>query len=124
MARRRSLRPWGLALIAVCVVVAGDGSSEGAGSTARAAQPRPVAAVLSATADVAVLPARVVDEVRSAGAAAPSQVVALGAVLTALLGLPGLSRRTAPAVGHGRPPIRSRRHSIALRAPPTPVRTR
>ncbi len=38
--------------------------------------------------------------------------------LAALLALPALVRRTSPDAGHGRKPLRTRRHSIALRAPP------
>ncbi len=80
--------------------------------------PQPAVAVLTSTVDAAVLPARLVDEVRSAASATPSRVLVPGAVITALLGLPALVRRTAPPSGRGRRPLRTRRHTIALRAPP------
>ncbi|HEX2046477.1 MAG TPA: hypothetical protein VHF27_01855 [Acidimicrobiales bacterium] len=118
MARPSDLRPWGLALVALCLLAAGGGLTGGAPDRPPEGAPEPAVAVLSAAADVAVLPARLVDDVRSAASAGPSRVVVLGAVLASLLGLPALVRGGAPPAGRGRRALRTRRHAIALRAPP------
>lgn len=118
MARPRDLRLWGLALVALCLVTAGGGLTGGAGTRVSEGTPPPAVAVLSSSVDVAVLPARLVADVRTAASAGPSRVVVLGAVLTSLLGLPALLRRTSPPAGGGRRPLRTRRYAIALRAPP------
>ena len=82
-------------------------------------RPAPAAvAILSQTADAAVLPARIADDVRAAGQAAPLRALVLAAVLAVLLGLPAVLRRRASAAGSESHPLRARRHTIALRAPP------
>jgi hypothetical protein len=116
--RSPKLRLWTLALWGVCLVAA---------TTAHLAGPRAQTApealgaavgVLSQTPDAAVLPARIADDVRAAGQAAPLRVILVAAVLAVLVGLPGvLRRRTAPG-GHDSQPLRARRHTITLRAPP------
>ena len=118
MARTRDLRLWSLAVLAVCLLGAGGGQAGRSAEQVAAGAQQTAVAALSATVDAAVLPARLVDEIRGAAAATPSRVVVLGAVLAALLGLPALVRRTSPDARHGRKPLRTRRHSIALRAPP------
>ena len=124
MARTRALRLWGLALFAMCLLAVGGGLVGESSDSVSEGLPRPAVAVLSATADVAVLPARAVDEIRSGRSAAPSRILMLGTVFTALLGLPALRRGHARLAGDGRAPVHSRRHTIALRAPPAPVRVR
>ena len=122
MARARDLRLWALAVLAVGLLAAGAGHAEGAAAAAGASVPRPAAAVLSTTADIAVLPGRAVEEIRSGGSAGPSRVLVLGVVLTSLLGLPALARPRPLPAGRGAEPLHIRRHAIALRAPPAPVR--
>ena len=118
MARSRDLRHWGLAVFALCLLAAGAGLTGGTAARISEGVPQPAVAILSPTADVAVLPARMADEVRSAASSAPSRAVVLGALLASALGLPALLRRTSPPDGRGRRPLRSRRYAIALRAPP------
>jgi hypothetical protein len=120
VARPRELRFRGLVVVALSLLAAGGGLTGGAPAPALERAPRPAPAVLSTSTDVAVLPARVVDEVRSAASAGPSRVVVLGAVLASLLGLPALVRRRSPLTGPGRRPLHARRYAIALRAPPLP----
>lgn len=82
-------------------------------------QTRPAAVgVLSQAPHAAVLPARIAEDVRSAGGAAPLRVVVLAAVLAVLVGLPAVLRRRTSAGSPGSQPLRARRHTIALRAPP------
>jgi len=104
---------WGLCLLTAT-------SAHLAGSGEEAAPPMLPAAVgvLAQTADAAVLPARIADDVRAAGQAAPLRTVVLAAVFAVLLGLPAVLRRRSTAAGHDAQPLRSRRHTIALRAPP------
>ena len=118
MARSRNLRLWTLALWGLCLLAA---------TTAHLAGPRHVAGpeggptavgFLSQTPDAAVLPARIADDVRAAGQAGPLRVYVVAAVLAVLVGLPAVSRRRTPAGGHDSQPLRARRHTIALRAPP------
>ena len=122
MARPRDFRHWGLAVFALGLLAAGAGLSGGSPARVSEGLPQPAVAVLSPTADVAVLPGRPVDEVRSAASGAPSRAVVLGALLASVLGLPALLRRTSPPAGRGPRPLRTRRYAIALRAPPLPVR--
>lgn len=117
MTRPRDVRHWGLAVFALGLLAAGAGLTGGAPAPVPAGVPQPAAAVLSPTTDVAVLPGRLVDEVRAA-ASAPSRAVVLGALLGSVLGLPALLRRTSPPAGRGPRPLRTRRYAIALRAPP------
>lgn len=74
--------------------------------------------VLSQTADAAVLPAGIADDVRAAGQAAPLRVGVLAAFLGVLVGLPAVLRRRSSLGGNHSQPLRARRHTIALRAPP------
>ena len=117
MARSRNLRRWALALWGVCLLA----------TTAHLAGPRDEAVprtlpaavgVLSQTPDAAVLPARIADDVRAAGQGAPLRVLVLAAVLAVLVGLPAVLRRRTSAGAHNAQPLRARRHTIALRAPP------
>ena len=118
MARSRNLRLWTLALWGVCLLTATTahlaGPRHAAGQETRPA----VVGVLSQAADAAVLPARIADDVRAAGQAGPLRVFVVAAVLAVLVGLPAVLRRRASAGGHGSQPLRARRHTIALRAPP------
>ncbi len=118
MARSRTLRPWTLALWGVCLLAATTahlaGPRHAAGPETRPA----VVGVLSQTPGTAVLPARIADDVRAAGQAAPLRASIVGAVLAMIVGLPALLRRRTPAGGHDSQPLRARRHTIALRAPP------
>ena len=118
MARPRDLRLWGPGVFALCLLAAGGGLTGESPAWASEGVPQPAVAVLSPTADVAVLPARLVDDVRSAASAAPSRAVVPGAVLASVLGLPALLRRSSPPSGPGRRALRTRRYAIALRAPP------
>ena len=118
MARSRSFRRWTLALWVACVLAATGGHPDRPGHTAAENAAPAAVGALSASADAAVLPARLADEVRSAAQSAPLRVIVLAAVLAALAGLPPLLRRPSPAAGRGRQPLRARRYAIALRAPP------
>ena len=85
------------------------------------ADPEEAVAVIGKTAELtfhAVLPARVAGEVRAAGQVAPLRVLVLAAVLALLVGLPAVIRRGSVATGRDSRPLRTRRHAIALRAPP------
>ena len=104
---------WGVCLLAATTSHLADPDPQ----TARDTQPAAVG-VLSQTADAAVLPARIADDVRAAGQAAPLRVYLLAAVVAVLLGLPAMLRRRTAAGGHDSQPLRARRHTIALRAPP------
>jgi hypothetical protein len=114
----RSLRLWTVALWAVCLLAATGGLVD-AGRQAGSATATPAAVgVLSATADSAILPARIADEVRVAAQSAPTRLLVLGAVLAVLVGLPAAARRRASAAAALYRPLRARRCTIALRAPP------
>lgn len=103
---------WGVCLLAATTAHLAAGEEP-----APPTQPAAVG-VLAQTADVAVLPARIADDVRAAGQAAPLRILVLAAILAVLVGLPAVLRRRATAAGHDAQPLRSRRHTIALRAPP------
>ncbi len=118
MARSRNLRLWTLALWAVCLAAVTTAHLYGPRDEAVAGAPLAAPGVPSQPSDAAVLPARIADEVRAAGQAAPLRVLALAAVLALLLGLPAVLRRWTVAAGRESQPLRSRRHTIALRAPP------
>ena len=118
MARSRNLRLWTVALWGVCLLAATTADLAAArAQTAPETLPAAVG-VLSQTPDAAVLPARIADDVRAAGQAAPLRVYLLAAVLAVLVGLPAVLRRRTAAGGHDSQPLRARRHTIALRAPP------
>ena len=120
MAHARNFRPWALAVIALCIVAGAGGVSGGSPTNVPERPPDEAAALLSPIADVAVLPARPVDEVRVATSSGPSRVVVLSAILAALCGVSMLIL-AAPSFGRGRGPLRARRYAIALRAPPGPL---
>ncbi len=118
VAGTRSPRRWTLALWGVCLLAAIAGQPGGQPSFASGSHAPAAVGVLSAPADDAVLPGRVSDEVRAAVHSAPLRTLALAAVLAPLLGIPALLRRRASAVCCAHQPLRTRRHAIALRAPP------
>lgn len=118
MVRLRQLRPWAVALAAMCLV--------GLGAAQAGPPPRPVALAgplatvgrLQATEDGALLPTRPSDELQAA-----SRLVPLGGflVLASLAGLASLpsvvGRRLTGRAGPARPML-SRCHPLGLRAPP------
>jgi hypothetical protein len=107
-----------LLLWGVCLLTATSAHLAGPGEEAAPRKLPAAVGVLSQTADTAVLPARIADDVRAAGQAGPLRIVVLAAVLAVLVGLPAVLRRRTMAAGHDAQPLRSRRHTIALRAPP------
>ena len=118
MGRSRNLRLWTVAVWGVCFLAATTAHLAGpSAQTAPDARPAAVG-VLAQTPDAAVLPARIADDVRAAGQAAPLRVYLLAAVVAVLPGLPAMLRRRTAAGGHDSRPLRARRHTIALRAPP------
>ena len=118
MARSRNLRLWALALCGVCLLAVTTAHLAGPGDAAAPRTPPAAVGVVSQTPDAAVLPARIADDVRAAGQAAPLRILVLAAVLAVLVGLPAVLRRRTSAAGHDAQPLRARRHTIALRAPP------
>ena len=118
MARTRTRRLWTLPLWGVCLLVATTAHLGGSPEEAVIPTTPAAVAILSQTPDAAVLPARIADEVRAAGQAAPLRALVMAAVLAVLLGLPAALRRRTPVVGDESHPLRARRHTIALRAPP------
>ena len=104
---------WGLLLLA-----AAGGQFAGAPEPAVTGQRPDTVGVLSPASDAAIIPARIADEVRSGGSAVTLRILAVAAVLAALVGLPAALRRRAALPGLDHQPLRSRRHTIALRAPP------
>ncbi|HET7722391.1 MAG TPA: hypothetical protein VFK43_20665 [Acidimicrobiales bacterium] len=118
MARSRNLRLWTLALWGVCLLAATTAHLAGPRAPAGPESPPAAVGLLSQTADAAVLPARIADDVRAAGQAAPLRVFLLAAVVAVLVGLPAVLRRRSSFGGHDSQPLRARRHTIALRAPP------
>ena len=118
MARSRNFQRWTFALWAVCLLATTTALLGGPHEAATAGAPPAAVGVVSQTPGAAVLPARISEEVRSAGQAAPLRALVLAGVLALLLGLPAVLRRRLPAGGHGAQPLRARRHTIALRAPP------
>ncbi len=120
VAHARNFRPWVLAIIALCIAAAAGGVSVESPTNVAERPPDEAVAVLSPMADVAVLPARPVDEVRVATSSGTSRVVVLSAILAALCGVSMLMQFASPPSGRGRGPLRARRYAIALRAPPAP----
>jgi len=118
VARSRNLPRWTFALWAVCLLATTTAHLGGPHEAATAGAPPAAVGMVSQAPGAAVLPARTSDEVRSTGQAAPLRVLVLAMVLALLLGLPAVRRRRLPAGGHGAQPLRARRHTIALRAPP------
>lgn len=117
MARARNLRLWGIALWAVCLLAPAT-VHLGAATATQATEAPAAVGLASHASDTAILPARAAGEVRAAGQTAPLRVVVLAAVLALLVGLPAALRRRDDAAGHDSEPLRTRRHTIALRAPP------
>lgn len=109
---------WVFALWGICLLAAGGGPL--AGTDRRAATDVLPAAVgiLSQAPDAAIIPARIAAEVRAGGATAPLRVLVVAAVLAMLAGLPAVLGRRVAAPGNDHRPLRARRHTIALRAPP------
>lgn len=118
MARSRNLRLWAFALWGVCLLAVTTAHLAGPGDAAVPRTPPAAVGVVSQAPDAAVLPARIADDVRAAGQAAPLRILVLAAVLAVLVGLPAVLRRRTSAAGHDAQPLRARRHTIALRAPP------
>ncbi len=119
MAGSRINRRWTFALWALCLLAATAGHLTGAGPTGPADTATPAAVgVLSASADPAVLPARVGDDVRAATHNAPLRGLLLAALLGTVVALPAALRRRASAFRPDHRPLHARRHAIALRAPP------
>ena len=109
---------WTVALFAVCLLAATRGASEGADVSATVLGSPAAVGALSATADPAVLPAGVADEVRGVPPSAPLRVLVPAAVIAVLLGLPAALRRRSSTGGRVPRPLWARRHAITLRAPP------
>jgi hypothetical protein len=118
VARTRKLRVSALLLWGVCVLTATTAHLADPGEEAAPRMVPAAVGVLAQTADSAVLPARIADDVRAAGQAAPLRILVLAAVLAVLVGLPAVLRRRTTSAGHDAQPLRCRRHTIALRAPP------
>jgi hypothetical protein len=118
VAKARTIRLCAVAVWAVCLLAATNTHLGDPRHHAVAGTPPAAVGVVSQTPDAAVLPARIAEEVRAAGQAAPLRVLVIVAVLALLVGLPAAVRRRASAGGHDSQPLRARRHTIALRAPP------
>ena len=118
MARSRTVGVSVLALWALCLVAATagqvSGPHDGVSSNATSAAVR----ILGPAADAAVLPAKVADEIRVSAHFSTSRALVLMAVLALLIALPALMRRRAAVAGRDHQRLRTRRHAIALRAPP------
>lgn len=108
---------WGLVLLGLCLLAA-TGARPGDRHIVTAGAAPATMGMLAAAADAAVLPPKVADEVRGTLQAPPLRSLALAAVLAVLIGVPALLRLTSSAAGHHHEPLRARRHTIALRAPP------
>lgn len=107
-----------LALWSVCLLAATGAHLATAPPVTRAAATPAAVGVLTPAPDAAVIPGRVADEVRAATQGAPLRPLALVAALAVLVGLPAAPRRRMAPAGGGDQPLRARRHTIALRAPP------
>lgn len=114
----RSFRLWTVALWALWVVAATAGLGESRNQAESTGSTPAAVGVLSASADAAVLPAKVADEVRVAAHGSPVRTMVVAAVVAVLIGLPAVLRRRASAAAPAHRPLRARRHAIALRAPP------
>jgi hypothetical protein len=121
MTPRRRPRPiW----LAVLLVMAGVGLAGGTAARptdegGAAHGPSPVTLIPIAV-DVAVVPARTEAGARSVHQSPGRSPVPLVAALVAVVGLLGVADRRSDPPPAGRPPVRARRHTIALRAPPAP----
>jgi hypothetical protein len=116
--RPRPLRLWAVALWALCVVAA-------TGSVARNQAPafspgtaHATVATSAAGSDPAVLPAKVVDEVGSPAHTTPLRMPLMAAVVAGLAGVAAVVRSRGSTEDSRHRPLRARRHTIAVRAPP------
>jgi hypothetical protein len=109
---------WTLALWGVCLLAAAGGHLADARSALPAGDIPAAVALMTRVPDAAVIPARVADEVRVASQGAPLRLLVLAAVLAVLVGLPAVQHRRASSFALDHRPLRARRHTIALRAPP------
>ncbi len=81
--------------------------------------PRAAIAGLSGASGAALLPARMADDARAAAYSGGSlRILLLPAVLAAVLGIPAARRRRGRAPAHDHRVLQTRRHVIAVRAPP------
>lgn len=118
MARSRTVGVWALALLALCLVAATAGDVSGPGDAVSGHATSPAVGILAPAPDVAVLPAKVADEIRVSAHFSTSRALVLIAVLALLIALPALMRQRAAVAGRDHQRLRTRRHAIALRAPP------
>jgi hypothetical protein len=102
----------------VCLLAAAGGAVQGRPRNHSAGATSATVGVLSTTADPAVLPARIADDVLVASQSAPNRLLLLAAVISVLAGLPAASRRGASATVPDSRPLRARGRTVALRAPP------
>jgi hypothetical protein len=118
VARSRTVGVWTLALWALCLVAATAGDVSGPGDPVSSHGTSPAVGILAPAADVAVLPAKVADEIRVSAHFSNSRALVLVAVPALLIGLPAVLRRGAAVAGREHRRLRTCRHVIALRAPP------
>ena len=118
MARSRTVGVWMLALWAVCLVAATAGHISGPRDAVSSHANSPAVGILAPAADAAVLPAKVADEIRVSAHFSTSRAFVVMAVLGLLIALPALMRHRAAVAGRDHQRLRTRRHAIALRAPP------
>ena len=107
-----------MALWGACLLAAAGGHLASPRHTMPATEMPAAAALLSGASDAAVIPARVADDVRAASQGAPLRLLVLTVVLAVVIGLPAVLRRRMTSAGRDHRPLRTRRHTIALRAPP------
>ena len=118
MGRPRMLRLVSVALWALCLVATASAQVDGGRHPVTGAPPLAAVGVLSAAADAAVVPPRAGDELRGVATGASLRILVLAAVLAVLVGLPAVLRRASAACGRASQPLRARRYTITLRAPP------
>lgn len=118
MARSRTVGIWALALWALCLVAATAGHVSGPREAVASHATSPAVGILVPTADAAVLPAKTGDEIRVSAHFSASRPLVLMAVVGLLIALPALMRRGAAVAAGDHQRLRTRRHAIALRAPP------
>ncbi len=118
MARSRTVGVRALALWAVCLVAATGSHISGPRDAVTSHATSPAVGILAAAADVAVLPAKVADDIRVSAHFSTSRALVLMAVLALPIALPAVMRRRAAVAGRDHQRLRTRRHVIALRAPP------
>jgi hypothetical protein len=118
LGRSRNLGVWAFTLWGICLLAASGGPLAGTDRLASSNVLPAAVGVLSQAPDAAIIPARIAAEIRAGGATAPLRVLVIAAVLAMLAGLPAILRRRTAAPGSEHRPLRARRHTIALRAPP------